>query len=285
MFLLVAILGLGVLVAVVIGRQFAGYFSNQTPSKHVVAAESPTPSASAPPSALPQVSPSPAASGASPAPRIAIIIDDCGYNLPHDLRFLNLPIPVTMSILPMTPHGKEVADAAASAGKAVILHLPMEPESSSAHPGPGVITTEMTDDQVKSQVAADIASLPSMPGANNHMGSKATSDARVMRDVISVLRADNMFFIDSMTAFTSVGATTARDEGVPTAERDVFLDNHTNVPYIENQIRQLEAIARKNGEAVAIGHPNPETAEALEKMVPQMQAAGFTFVTAQSLVK
>jgi polysaccharide deacetylase 2 family uncharacterized protein YibQ len=205
--------------------------------------------------------------------------------LPNDLRFLKLPIPVTLSILPMTPHGREVAAAAESAGKAVMLHLPMEPESSSAHPGPGVVTTEMTDDQIKTQVQADIASLPTLPGANNHMGSKASSDERVMRDVVGVLKQDNMFFIDSMTAQTSVGEESAREAGVPTAERDVFLDNQATVPYVEGQLAQLADVARKHGTAIAIGHPNPQTAEALEKTVPQLQADGFVFVTAQSLVK
>lgn len=283
--LLLIIVGLGVYASVIIGQQFAGYLTQRKPAKHVAAVESPSPAPSAAASASPEISPSPTASGASPAPRVAIIIDDCGYNVPRDLRFLRLPIPVTLSILPMTPHGKEVAEAALAAGKAVILHLPMEPESSTAHPGPGAITTVMTDDQVRSQVAADIASLPPMPGANNHMGSKATSDARVMRDVLSVLKQDDMFFIDSMTAMSSLGSATAHDLGVPTAERDVFLDNQATVPYVEGQIKVLEAVALRNGAAIAIGHPNPETAEALEKMVPQMQAAGFSFVTAQSLVK
>ena len=281
--MLVAVLALGVLVAVVVGRQFAGYFTAHKPSKHVAVVESPSPTPSALPTPTPPVSPPP--SGATPAPRIAIIIDDCGYNLPHDLRFLKLPIPVTLSILPMTPHGREIAQAAESAGKAVMLHLPMEPESPTAHPGPGAITTEMTDEQIKAQVSADIASLPALPGANNHMGSKASSDERVMRDVVGVLKQDNMFFIDSLTAQTSVGAQSAREAGVLTAERDVFLDNQATVPYIAGQIAQLEEVARKKGTAIAIGHPNPETAQALEEMVPQLQSAGFVFVTAQSLVK
>lgn len=281
--LLLAVLGLGVAFAVILGRQFAGYFGGHQPTKQVAVATSPTPQPSALPSASPVVSPPP--SGATTQPKIAIIIDDCGYNLPRDLRFLNLPVPVTLSILPMTPHGKEVAAAAESAGKSVMLHIPMEPESAAAHPGPGEITTEMTDDQVMVQLNADIASLPPLPGANNHMGSKASSDPRVMRDVLAVLKRNKMFFIDSMTSQTSVGAQTARDAGVPTAARDVFLDNKATVPYVEGQIKELEAVARRNGTAIAIGHPNPETAEALEKMIPELRDAGFTFVSAESLVK
>jgi hypothetical protein len=279
--LLIAAIAVG--AAIIVGKQFAGYFAAHRAPKKVAVAQSPSPTAI--PTAVASATPSPVASGAAVSPKIAIIIDDCGYNLPRDLRFLGLKIPLTLSILPMTPHGKEVEAAAQAAGVAVMLHIPMEPQSSAAHPGPGEITTEMTDAQVQAQIEADIASLPPLPGANNHMGSKASSDARVMRDVLSVLKRDDMFFIDSMTAFTSVGASTARELGVPTAERDVFLDNQATVPYVEGQIKRLEAVARKNGVAIAIGHPNPETADALEAMVPAMQADGFTFVTAQSLVK
>ena len=274
-----------IVIIFVVERQFAGYFGGRTPARHV-AVTSPTPATSETPSPIESFSPAPSPSPApSGAPRIAIIIDDCGYSLPRDLVFLKLPIPLTLSILPMTPHGKEVAADAVAAGKAVMLHIPMEPFSSGAHPGPGEISTEMTDAQIDTQLNADIASLPSLPGANNHMGSKASSDPRVMRDVIDILKHNDMFFIDSMTAMTTVGASTARELGVPTAERDVFLDDSVNVPYIEGQIRQLEATAKKNGSAIAIGHPFPATYQALETMLPQMQAAGFAFVDAKTLVK
>ena len=278
------LIALATIVVVVVVRQYQGYFRQHKPPRIVYHA-TPSPVVSALPTASPSPLPSPSGSPPAKGPQVAIIIDDCGYSVPRDVRFLKLPIPITLSILPLTPHGKEVAAAAAAAGKPVMLHIPMEPQSASANPGPGAIRTDMSDAQIDQQMDADIASLPPVPGANNHMGSKASSDPRVMRDVLGVLKRDNMFFIDSLTAMTSVGASTARDLGVPTAARDVFLDDQLNVPYIEGQIRQLELVARKNGSAIAIGHPNDANYAALEAMVPQMQAAGFVFVPAQSLVK
>lgn len=255
-------------------------------AKHAHAAAALT--AASPPAA--QAFPQP--SGASPAPtpsgeaRVAIIIDDCGYNMARDSRFLSLPVPLTLSVLPMTPHGREIAQAASAAGKSVILHLPMEPETLGPHsdPGPGVITTAMSDDQVRSQVQADISSLPPVSGANNHMGSKASGDQRVMRDVLEVFQRDHLFFIDSVTSTQSVGLTTAQELGVPTAARDVFLDNQATVPYVEDQLKQTETLALQRGSAIAIGHPNEATAEALAALIPQMEAAGVTFVPAASLV-
>lgn len=203
----------------------------------------------------------------------------------RDRPFLTLPIPVTLSVLPMTPFGREIADAAVAAGKFAIVHLPMQPESAAANPGPGAITTDMTDDQVREQVQADLDALPALPGANNHMGSKATADQRVTTDVLDVLKERHMFFIDSVTSPASVGAATARSMGVPTASRAVFLDNQATLPYVEGQLRATMALALKSGSAIAIGHPNPQTDQALAEMIPQMQAAGIVFVPAQSLVQ
>jgi len=242
-----------------------------------VAPPSPSPSASVVPGASPSAVP-------SGAPRVAIIIDDCGYSMDRDTPFLTLPIPVTLSVLPMTPHGREIADAAIAAGQYAIVHLPMQPDSAAVNPGPGAITTEMTDDQVRMQTQADLDALPSMPGANNHMGSRATADRRVMDDVIGVFKERHMFFIDSVTSPSTVGAETARAMDVPSASRAVFLDNQATVPYVEGQLRATMARALKFGSAIAIGHPNPQTDEALAAMIPQMKAAGIEFVPAQSLV-
>jgi len=256
------------------------------------------------PAEIANASPAPAPSGSQPTPessnlpapfpsrspgpsKLAIIIDDCGYNVARCEQFFKLPIPLTFSILPMTPYARQIADDAVAADKSIILHLPMEPLVAGAHddPGPGVITTSMSDAQVQSQVDEDLASLPPVPGANNHMGSKATADARVMRDVLEVFKRDHEFFIDSRTSPQSVGLRTARELGIPTAARDVFLDNQATVPYVESQLDVAQRTALAHGTAIAIGHPNDATAQALAALIPQMQAAGVTFVPAADLVK
>lgn len=264
-------------------QQLRGYGSAGRHRREAVA-----PSAPASPVGLP--SPLGSAAG-SPLPaesakvaKLAIIIDDCGYSLERDRPFLKLPIPLTLSILPMTPHGREIAQEAQAAGKFVMLHLPMEPESSAANPGPGAITTAMNDAQVQSQVQSDIDSLPPVPGANNHMGSKATSDERVMHDVLDVFRERHLFFIDSVTSGSTVGGSIAKELGVATASRDVFLDNSLDLPYIEGQLEEAQRVALKQGTAIAIGHPNPTTVAALAALIPKLEAAGITFVPAETLV-
>ncbi len=249
--------------------------------------ETPSSEASATPSASPERSPAATPSAPSPAaangPKLALIIDDCGQWITTERGFVALPIPLTLSVLPDVHYNATIAREASDAGKGVMLHLPME-TLSGMNPGPGKVTTEMTDAEIDAQVEADLAQIPLAQGVNNHEGSKASADSRVMHDVIGVLsKHGNLFFVDSKTSSASVGESTATAEGVPTAARDVFLDNKADVAYSEAQLREAAAIAKRSGSAIAIGHPRPSTLEAVRALIPELQADGITFVLAQTL--
>jgi uncharacterized protein len=243
-----------------------------------------SPASIATPSALPSATPLPSSTPAPTGAKLALIVDDCGQWIDTERGFIALGVPLTLSVLPDVHYTSEVAREASAAGMGVMLHLPMEPVSE-INPGPGKITTEMTDPQIIAQVQADLAQVPLAHGVNNHEGSKASADERVMNDVIGVLaKHGDLFFIDSRTSAASVGEQIAREQGVPTAARDVFLDSRADVAYTEEQLRKAAALARRNGEAIAIGHPKPTTLAAVRAMIPQLQAAGIQFVLAQELV-
>jgi uncharacterized protein len=231
------------------------------------------------PTMSPSLAPSPNPSGA----KLALIIDDCGQWVDIERGYIALPVPLTLSVLPHVHAATQIAQEAHDAGKGVMLHLPMEPLSG-VYPGPGEVKTSMTDAQIASQVQDDLAQVPLAAGVNNHEGSKASADPRVMRDVMQVLvQHGNLFFIDSRTNAASVGARAASAAGIPTASRDVFLDNKEDVAYSEGQLREAAAIAQRTGSAIAIGHPRATTLEAVREMIPQLQAQGITFVLVQSL--
>ena len=269
--------------------------SEETPTPEPTESPEPTPSpVKAPPAVVsPTVVPSVATavplpsrpvSRASGNARLAIIIDDCGQWRDTELALIALPIPITMSVLPHTAYGTEIAQAASDAGKGVMLHLPMEPMGH-LNPGPGKIMTDMSDADIESTVRADLANVPLARGVNNHEGSKATSDERVMHDVASVVAQENRFFIDSRTAGTSVAEEVARDAGIPVAGRDVFLDNKADVDFSETQLLEAARIAKANGSAIAIGHPKPTTLAAIRNLIPKLEAEGITFVLAEDLVE
>jgi polysaccharide deacetylase 2 family uncharacterized protein YibQ len=264
-----------------------------TPPPSPQAVATPAPSSVAPsasPASSPAVSPG---AIASPAPaespkvngsaQLAIIIDDCGQWLETEHALIALPIPITMSVLPHVRYTERIAQDAADAGKGVMLHLPMEPLSH-AYPGPGEIADAMTDDQITEQTEDDVAQVPLAKGVNNHEGSEASADDRVMKDVMAVMKEHDLFFVDSRTNAKSVGQATAEDGGVPTAKRDVFLDDQASVAYTESMLERAVNVAKRNGSAIAIGHPKPTTLAAIRLLYPKLQAEGVQFVLAQSLV-
>ena len=232
-----------------------------------------------PPAATPE-----ATAPASGTVTVAIIIDDCGQWPAIERGFLALPIPLTLSILPHVRYTTEIASEAAAAGKGIMLHLPMEPLGRDTA-GPGEITTAMSDAQIASQTEDDIAQVPAATGTNNHEGSKATADARVMKDVIAVVKAHDLFFIDSRTSAQSVAARTARDAGVPESARNVFLDDRADQAFTEQALEQTVEYAKRNGSAIAIGHPRPTTLAALTAVYQKMQGEGVRFVLASELVR
>jgi polysaccharide deacetylase 2 family uncharacterized protein YibQ len=216
-------------------------------------------------------------------PKLAIIIDDCGQWLDTERGFLALSVPLTISVLPDVHYTALIQREAIAAGKGVMLHLPMETVSG-MYPGPGEVTTEMTDAQIKAMVTDDLAQVSLAQGVNNHEGSKGSADARVMGDVVDVLvQHGGLFFIDSKTAANSVAEHVAADAGMPTAARDVFLDNQETVAYTEAQLREAIAIAKRSGSAIAIGHPKPTTLEAVRAMLPEITADGVQLVLVRDL--
>ncbi|MGZ3547442.1 MAG: divergent polysaccharide deacetylase family protein [Vulcanimicrobiaceae bacterium] len=257
--------------------------ATQTPSPSSEVTETPSPVATTEPAAGPVATPTQQPAYTGNGPVVAIIVDDCGQWLDTERGYIALPIPLTMSVLPHVRYGHLIADEAQASGKAVMLHLPMEPISH-INPGPGEIKTEMTDDAIVQQTEDDFAQVPLAKGVNNHEGSEASADPRVMKDVMGVVKAHELFFVDSMTNAKSIAKETAQEDGVPTAARDVFLDNKEDVAYTESMLERAVAVAKANGSAIAIGHPRPTTLVALREMYPKMEAEGVHFVFASQLV-
>lgn len=219
-------------------------------------------------------------------PRIAIIIDDLGRSLNVARQLLDLDLPLTYAVLPGEPLATEVALLASRAGQEVMVHLPMEPQSyPETNPGRDALLLGQDEKEIRTRIEAMIKKVPYASGANNHMGSRYTEYPAGMRVVLETMREKGLFFVDSRTTSRSVVKQEADRAGVPIAIRDVFLDNNADVEAIRVEIRRLVRRAKKNGQAVGICHPYPETVEALRLERELLQDKSIELVFASRLVR
>jgi polysaccharide deacetylase 2 family uncharacterized protein YibQ len=217
---------------------------------------------------------------------VAIIIDDMGSSMQEAAALLAINAPLTFSIIPGLGKAREVAEAAHAGKHEVMVHMPMEPKDYPRRrlEKNGLLIAE-SDEEIGAQVNEYLRTIPYAVGANNHMGSRFTEDDHKMRDVLQVLKGKGLFFIDSVTTPHSVGLKLAREMGVRTAARNVFLDNSQDVAAIKAQLEQLARVAVKKGSAIGICHPHRATIQALAEQLPVLQKEGIKFVYASELVR
>ena len=209
---------------------------------------------------------------------IVLVIDDFGYrNDSVSDRFLNLPVPITCAVLPGHSQSASIAKKAIKSGKEVIIHMPMESSVSMTGEDEFKLKVGMTSEEIEWRLNEALKEIPEAIGINNHQGSKATTNGKVMGVVASVLKNKNKFFLDSRTSSKTVGEKTMRSVGVLTARRHIFLDNDLNIDNISKQLDKLVALSQKKGMAIGIGHVKANTLKVLEREIPILLERGFEF--------
>lgn len=222
---------------------------------------------------------------AEPKGRIAVILDDWGNRKSVFKYAVNVGRPLTLSILPHLPQSRRIAEAAHENHFGVMLHMPMQPRGKTERLEPHTILTTTPDDQIVSLTEKALASVPYAEGANNHMGSAATADARVMRAFLSTLKREGLFFIDSNTTSGTAGPRVAGELGVKFARRDVFIDNEMKKEAIQKQLESAKRAALRRGAVIVIGHDRKLTLETLREMAPELEKEGIRFVLVKELLE
>jgi len=215
---------------------------------------------------------------------IVLILDDVGFDHQPLAAAMTIDPNVNFAVLPNGMRSTEFASTLHARGFELLCHLPMEPEGfPRISPGDGAVLTSMSDAQIATATRTNIETIRFARGVNNHMGSRATADRRVMTDVLGAL-PKGMYFIDSKTTGNSIAAALARTMRVKTASRNVFLDDVQDVAAIRRQLTQLAQTASFRGVSVGIGHMYPSTIQVLTEDAPKLRAEGFRFVRASAVV-
>lgn len=215
--------------------------------------------------------------------RLAVVVDDCGYQLDPLRTLTGLPIPMTYAIIPFKPNSSAALSIIKGSGRTAMLHLPMEPLSGGSSESRS-IQVGMTKQQIQDFTREALDSLPGVEGVNNHQGSAATSNGPTVRAMLEVLKGRGLFFVDSRTSAGSVAEENACSLGVPTSHNALFLDNSSDIDDIEAQIVKAVKAADRSGSAVVICHARPNTAAAWQRCWRAVLRSGITLVPVTELL-
>jgi hypothetical protein len=221
-------------------------------------------------------------------PMIAIVLDDVGVNKADAELALNLPAPITLSMMTYADNVGDLAARAHARGHELMLHVPMQPVNPKMDPGPNALLVGLGNDELKRRLDWGLARFPGFIGINNHMGSRFTQDEAGMRLVMHELQSRGLLFLDSRTIPNSVGERIAGELGVPHVGRDVFLDDQLTLlggDSVERQLAAAERIATKRGYVIAIGHPHPTTVAILQKWMVEAKQRGFVLVPLSAVAR
>ncbi len=203
--------------------------------------------------------------------KLAIVLDDAGYSEAVVASVSLLPLPVAVAVLPNAPASAAVAAALRVQGRELLLHMPMEPESNGeADPGEDALLVGLGPEQVRTRLEKALAVVGPVAGVNNHMGSRATSNRELMEHFMRALSGRGLYFLDSRTTPATVAATVAREAGIRTLRRDVFLDAVEDEGAVRSALATAASLARSKGQAVAIGHVHPLTLRVLQEELPRL---------------
>ena len=213
--------------------------------------------------------------------QLVFVFDDGGQNTEHLKKFLSLPFPITVAVLPQITHSRESAEMVRKSGNELILHQPMQALNAKVNPGPGAITPEMTEDEIMSMLFLNINELGQIAGMNNHEGSAITADAEKMSIILKVASENGIYFLDSRTNSESKVPYVASELGYSYYERNIFLDNTKKREDILAELTKGLGIANKNGVAIMIGHiwSADVLPDLLKEIYPELKEKGYTFAT------
>lgn len=218
-------------------------------------------------------------------PMIAIVIDDMGVDRKHSAEALaTLPPMVTMAYLPYSRDLAAQTKEARDKGHELVLHLPMQPERKSANPGPHYLGAGMTPLDLHARVAKNLGSFEGYVAVNNHMGSKFTQNRDGLGVLMAALKEKSLMFLDSRTTPDSMAEKVAREHGLLTTHRDVFIDDDESVAAVWHSLSQIEGVAKRTGTAIAIGHPKDVTLAALQKWLPTLKDKGYDLVPLSQII-
>lgn len=213
---------------------------------------------------------------------LSIVVDDFGsIGGDHLQEWLELPVQLSFAIIAGQKQSEETMNRAHAQQRVTMVHVPMEPIGyPRQNPGNKPILVQMDQSRVEKTLLHHLNALPLCAGANNYMGSLATTDQTIMSWVMDVLKKKGKFFLDSRTSSVSIAYQMAQKARIPAYRNDLFLD-HPNISdaTLQNKLNQVQELALRKNTVIAIIHcDDADKLQYLKTFIRRAQAAGFSLI-------
>ena len=219
-------------------------------------------------------------------PRVAIVMSDLGLSgVTTGNALAKLPPGITLAFLPYAERLDDWVERARTKGHEVMLSVPMEPLNYPRDdPGPNALLTMLGPDRNVERLEWSLGKAVGYVGITSTTGSKFTANPAAMQPIIDVLKARGLLLVDARSNPKSVAGPLANLAGVPRALGDRIIDRDLSRGAIDDQLRELEELARTNGAAVGFASPYPTTIERLNLWLTALADRGIALAPASAVV-
>jgi len=220
-------------------------------------------------------------------PRIAVIVSWLGLSrAASETAIQNLPAGVTLAFSPYADDLDTWLARARAAGHETLLNLPMEPIGYPAKdPGPNTLLTGLTQEENLARLEWLLSRVNGYVGVINHMGSRFTTTPDALRPVLDAVHSRGLLFVDSRTSADSAVGQVSQVIGLPYVVNDRNVDHRATRDAIDAQLTEIEQIAARTGQAVAVGLHFPVTLERLALWLPTLEANGFVLAPVSTMIE
>lgn len=212
----------------------------------------------------------------------ALILDDAGL-LPRTYGLIKLKKSINFSILPCQAYSNMWLNKLKKNKRhEILIHIPMAAYNNAA----SGLKPGMTLNQISKLFENWYSIIKYSKGANNHQGSLATGDTKLMRKFFKIFREYGLYFIDSLTTHKSKAYYFAKKNNIDTLKRNYFIDNEKSVAYISKMLKHALRHCVKYGYAVAIAHTTTKNlSKVLKKFEKHFTRNNVVFVKVSELFK
>ena len=206
--------------------------------------------------------------------RIALVVTDMGLSdKATEKAVLDLPSEITLSFSAYAERLPFWLEQSHNARHETLLAVPMEPQTfPKDDPGPKALMARNSIEENMETLHEIMDQGQGYIGMSNFMGSRFMADAKKLRPLFQYLKDIGMLFFDTTPDISTATLENVSDTRVNFLKGDVTLDKIPTDIAIRDNLRQLEAIATKQGYAVGMASAYPVTFTAIAEWLPTLKS-------------